>query len=641
MRRVLRVVLPLVVPALLVAQERTLPVPRNVTVDGVPPIPMSLVEAVAPYGQYRQARIVAWHPTERHMIITTAFSNVPQLHEVRFPGGARTQLTFFADGVSVRPGAAFGPKGDFLVFQKDTAKGGEANQLFRYDFATAATTMLTDGKSRNGVPVMSRGGLVAYDSTRRDGKNRDLYVIDPADPASDRLLARNDGAWAALAWAPDGKAILALQIQSTSETYLWKVAVPGGEKTLLTPKGERPVRWAAAGFGADGQRVYALSNFNGETSRIWRLDRTEWSGVTPANQPIEAFAMAPGGRTFAAVLDAGSISRLQIYDASGRALPTPSLPAGEITDPVWHPSRNELAFNVANARAFRDVYSVDLARRQSVRWTASEMGGANPEALPDAQVVRWKSFDGLEISGILYPAHPRFTGPRPVIINVHGGPVDRERPRNIGRSNYFRNELGIAVIYPNIRGSEGFGRSFEELDNGRLRENAVKDIGALLDWIAAHPGLDESRVMITGASYGGYVTLAAAIAYGDRLKAANPAFGITDFPSFLESTDLSRQANRNAEYGDPADPDMRAFLKSISPLTHIDKLKVPIFIAAGARDTRVPIGQAEALVRALKATRTPVWYVRFEDAGHMELTQATNDFAIYTSVMFVKQYLLN
>jgi dipeptidyl aminopeptidase/acylaminoacyl peptidase len=219
-----------------------------------------------------------------------------------------------------------------------------------------------------------------------------------------------------------------------------------------------------------------------------------------------------------------------------------------------------------------------------------------------------------------------------VIINVHGGPVARERPRNLGRSNYFRNELGIAIIYPNIRGSAGFGRSFEELDNGRLRENAVRDIGSLLDWIATQPGLDKSRVMIAGPSYGGFIALASAIAYPDRLRGVNPAFGITD---------IARQANRNSEYGDPADPDMRAFLSRISPLTNVARLKLPVFIAAGAKDTRVPIAQAEAMVKALKANRTPVWYVRFEDAGHEELTPATNDFSIYTWVMFVQQYLLN
>jgi dipeptidyl aminopeptidase/acylaminoacyl peptidase len=303
--------------------------------------------------------------------------------------------------------------------------------------------------------------------------------------------------------------------------------------------------------------------------------------------------------------------------------------------------RNEVAFNIAGARSFSDVYSIDIAANRLDRWTFSEMAGGNAETLPDAEIVKWKSFDGLEISGVLYRPPARFEGPRPVIINVHGGPVERERPRAIGRSNYFRNELGIAVIYPNIRGSSGFGRAFEELDNGVLRENAVKDIGALLDWIAAQPGLDAKRVMIAGPSYGGYVALAAAIEYGDRLRGVNPAFGITDFPTFLQTTEVSRQADRNAEYGDPADPKMLAFLTRISPLTSVARLKTPVFIAAGAKDTRVPISQAETLVKALKSQGTPVWYVRFEDAGHQQLTVPTNDFSIYTWVMFVERFLLS
>jgi dipeptidyl aminopeptidase/acylaminoacyl peptidase len=642
MRRILLGALCVVLSsATMIPQERTFPVPSNVTLDGVPPIPMSLVESVAPYGQFRQARLVAWHPVERQMIVATTLGAVPQLHQVKFPGAARTQLTFFTDGVATRPAGVFGPKGDYFVFQKDTARGAEANQLFRYDAASGAITLLTDGKSRNGVPVASRSGLIAYDSTRRDGKNRDLYVMNPSNPASDRLLAQSDGQWIPAAWSPDEKAILAIQVLSSSETYLWRVAVPDGAKTLLTPKGGRPARWVTAAFAPDGQDVLALSNFNGETQRVWRLTQGNWQPLSPAEQVIEAFAPSPDGKTIAVAVDLGATSRLDLLDVSGKSKRVPALPPGVITDLIWHPVRNELAFNVAGARTFNDVYSVDTSDGRAEQWTRSEMAAANPESLPDAEIVKWKSFDGLEISGVLYRPPSRFTGPRPVIINVHGGPVERERPRNIGRSNYFRNELGIAVIYPNIRGSSGFGRSFEELDNGRLRENAVKDIGALLDWIAGQPALDKARVMIAGPSYGGFIALASAIAYPDRLKGVNPAFGITDYPSFLESTDLSRQANRNAEYGDPSDPDMRAFLTRISPLTNVASLNMPVFIAAGARDTRVPIAQAEMMVKALKAKKTPVWYVRFEEAGHLELTPATNDLSIYTWIMFVRQYLLN
>ena len=642
-----------VLPLALVAQERTFPVPAGVTIDGVPPIPMSLVEAVAPYGQFRQARLIAWHPVERQILITTMFGNVNQLHYLRFPGGARTQWTFFSDGVAQRPSAAFTPKGDALVLVKDLSGGKELNQLLRYDVAGRGVTLLSDGTSRNGSPAMSPTGTVAYDSTRRNGKDRDLYLVDPSDPGTTRLLTQTEGAWSAIGWSPDGKSLLALQTISTSETYLWKVQVPGGEKTLLTPKGDRPVRWAVASgtgtgvvavcafFAPDGRTIYALSNRDNETNRIWRLDGETWTPLTPARQAIENFALSPDGRMLAAVVDDGSSSRLQLMDAAGRAVRTPAVPPGVLSDLQWHPTRKEVAFNLAGARSFSDVYSVDVVRGRLERWTFSEMGGANPETLPDAEIVRWKSFDGLELSGLLYRPAPRFTGPRPVIVNIHGGPLDRERPRNIGRSNYLRNELGIAVLYPNVRGSAGYGRTFEELDNGRLRENAIKDIGSLLDWIGANPAFDEDRVMLTGPSYGGYLTLAAGAEYAGRVRALNPAFGMTDLPAFLESRDMSIAANRNIEYGDPADPAMRAFLTRISPLTNAAKIKVPVYIAAGGKDTRVPIAQAEAMVAALKANGTPVWYVRLDEAGHQQLTVATNDYSIYTLVMFVKRYLVN
>jgi dipeptidyl aminopeptidase/acylaminoacyl peptidase len=268
------------------------------------------------------------------------------------------------------------------------------------------------------------------------------------------------------------------------------------------------------------------------------------------------------------------------------------------------------------------------------------MGGASQDALPDAEIVEWKSFDGRMIPGILYRPAKRFTGPRPVMINVHGGPEARERPRGLGRSNYFRNELGMAIIYPNIRGSSGYGKTYEHLDDGRNRADAVKDIGALLDWIATRPELDKNRVMLTGVSYGGYITLAAAIAYGDRIRCAFEGFGLSDFAAFLDGTDPSRRRDRLAEYGDPTDPEMRAFLKSISPLTHASKLKIPLFIVQGAKDTRVPPDQAEEMVKAVRANGTPVWYVVY-DSGHEEFTQATNDFNQYAWVLFVQKFLLN
>jgi dipeptidyl aminopeptidase/acylaminoacyl peptidase len=627
--------------------ERTLPVPPNVTAQGIPPIPMALADAVAPYGQFRRARLVAWHPTERRILIATRFGEAPQLHDVRMPGGARRQLTFFRDGVTgpgERPYAGYAPDGRSIVFQKDVAGGGEANQLFRYDFASGVSTMLTDGRARNEFPVVSRTGLVAYSTTRRNGKDWDLNVLDLANPASDRRLFEGEGTWLPLEWSPDSRQVAIIEMISTAQTYLWVVDVATGVRTPLTDRTGPPVRWWSVAFARDGKSLYGLGNHGGEGIRLWRrpLAGGEWSVVSRVGETLEGFALSPDGRLLAMVVDRGADSVLRIQDAAGRRERPPStLPPGVISDLSWHPGGREVGFSLTGARSFHDVYSVSVESGKAERWTWSEMGGANPESLPDAELVRWKSFDGLMVSGVLYRPPARFTGPRPVIINVHGGPDERERPRGLGRSNYFRNEQGIAIIYPNVRGSGGFGRSFEQMDNGPLRQNAIKDIGALLDWIAGQPSFDKSRVMIVGASYGGYVALASAIEYGDRIRCVQAAFAISDFPSFLESTDMSRQGHRNAEYGNPADPEVRQFLTRISPLTNVAKLRVPVYLVHGGKDTRVPPAQAAMLAKAVRQNGIPLWYVVYEDTGHLTLSPTNNDFNQYSWVMFVQQYLLN
>jgi dipeptidyl aminopeptidase/acylaminoacyl peptidase len=644
MHYVRRIALILTISLPVAAQEPVFPVPPNVKAEGVPPIPLPLADAVARYGEFRSADLLDWHPFERRMLVSTTFGNVPQIHEVRSPGAARTQLTFYRDGVA--GGAWFAPSGKYFVFRKDTSGGGEAQQLFRFDPSSGAATLMTDGKSRNGTPAFARTrGLIAYDSTRRDGRNRDIYVMNPEQPSTDRLLVQLEGSWQVLDWSPDDRELLVLEsVSSASETYLWRIDSTTGAKTAVTTRGGRPIFWTEARFSSDGRHIYALGDRESDIQRLWRGDLAggPWRLVTRDGDAVETFAESPDGRRLAVVIDRDAMSHLQILDAADRRQRlAPTLPAGVITRLAWHPKGDVLAFVYAGARTFSDVYTLDPRRGKVERWTFSEMGGANQDSLPDAESIRWTSFDGLSIPGILYRPPARFTGPRPVIINIHGGPELRERPRALGRSNYFRNEMGIAIIYPNVRGSAGFGREFEERDDGRKRADVVKDIGALLDWIATQPYLDRNRVMLTGASYGGYLSLLGAIEYGDRIRCVFEGFGMSDLVTFLESTEESRRADRNIEYGDPADPEMRRFLTTISPLTRAAQLKVPLFISQGGRDTRVPLAQAEAMVKAMRQNNTPLWYVVYTDAGHLQFTRATNDFNTYAWVLFVQRYLLD
>lgn len=628
------------------AQDATIPVPSTVTLEGVPAISASIAERFAPYGEFRFAELLSWHPTRREILTATSLGPRRQIHLVTGPGRARTQLTF---GPAVTGAAAFEPAlGESFVFVRDPTGGSERPQLYRYDVATRIVTLLTDGKTRNGGNAMvwsRKSGLVAFDSNRRTNADREPWVIDPKDPSSARLVLEGSGNWIPQDWSPDDRELLVEERVSTDARYIWRVDVKSGGKTALTERGKEPASWSSPRFGPDGRTVYAQSNHGGEFNRVWRMGggTKRWTPLTPEGAAVESFELSPDGRTIAVVFDRGAASVLELLDAvTLKTRHTPKIPPGTIRNLRWNRTSQALAFNLQSVHTFLDVYSVSAATGVVERWTMSESGGANPDALPPPEVVRWKSFDGQTISGVLYRPPARFNGPRPVIINIHGGPDDqRERPRFLGRSGSFINEFGIAVVYPNVRGTPGFGKAFQAADNGMLREDAVKDIGALLDWIALQPHLDKSRVMVTGASYGGYMTYAVAANYGDRIRCAFAGAAISNFVNYLEQTEPVRLPSRRSEYGDERDPEMRTFLSRISPVTYASKIRVPLFIMHGGKDTRVPPGQAQQMARAVRANGVPVWVAVYEDEGHVAFANpANNDFNLFTWARFAEEYLL-
>ena len=264
----------------------------------------------------------------------------------------------------------------------------------------------------------------------------------------------------------------------------------------------------------------------------------------------------------------------------------------------------------------------------------------NTHDFAEPRIVRWPSFDGREMTGLHYHPPKRFEGKRPVIVSIHGGPESQAKAGFIGRNNYFVGELGIAVIYPNVRGSTGFGKSFAKLDNGRRREDSVKDIGALLDWIRAQPDLDGDRVMVLGGSYGGYMALATSFRYADRIAGAVSVVGISNFVTFLERTESYRRDLRRAEYGDERDPLMREFLEVIAPVNNAERMKKPLLVAQGRNDPRVPRTEAEQIVATLKRQGTPAWVIEAADEGHGFAKKPNADFLFYAIVAFAERTLL-
>jgi dipeptidyl aminopeptidase/acylaminoacyl peptidase len=647
MRILLRSALVVFAACGLAAQAGTAPVPPSVTIEGLPPIPERIAQRLGPYGDFTRASLLSWHPGRRQLLVSAPAGSVTQVHAVERPGAAPRPLTRLAQGVS-------GPAwyaGDALVYRHDPA-GKETHQLWRLDPGAAEPVLLTDGVSRNGIPVLSpRSGRLAFDSNRRNGKDRDIYVADPQAPASTRMLAQVSGSWEVKAWSADEQRLLLLEMLPGNDTALWMMEVETGKRTLLSPPGSWT--WTDPQFGPDGQTVYAVSDLRAEVPRAWRLRQGAWSALTPESDAVEAIALSPDGRTLAVSVDRDASSRLELLDtATLKARMIAGLPPGQLAPPgsprglralQWGPDGTEVAFTYGSVRTVGDVFSVSAQSGRVTRWTESRVGGVDPATLPEPEIVRWKSFDGRTISGVLYRPPARFAGRRPVMINIHGGPNDvRERPRFQGRSAYFLNELGIAIVYPNVRGSFGFGRAFEKLDDGLNREDAVRDIGALLDWIGAQPTLDSKRVMVTGASYGGYMTYATALRYPERIRCAFAAAAISDFVSYLESTEPGRQDDRRGEYGDERDPAIRAVLTKISPLTSASMFRVPLMIAHGRQDARVPVAQAEAMARAVKANGVPLWMVLYDNEGHENFPRARDhgNFNFYTWILFVEQFLL-
>jgi len=274
------------------------------------------------------------------------------------------------------------------------------------------------------------------------------------------------------------------------------------------------------------------------------------------------------------------------------------------------------------------------------RWTTSETGGVVTGDLQEPELVKWKSFDGMEISGFLYKPPAKFTGKRPVMINIHGGPEGQSTPGFVGRNNYYLKELGVAILFPNVRGSTGYGKTFLAMDNGLNREKSYQDIGTLIDWIKTRPDLDGERILIIGGSYGGFMSLEVATNYSDKICCTVDIVGISNLATFLQNTSGYRRDLRRVEYGDERDPKTREFMERIAPLNNAQKITKPLFVVQGFNDPRVPRTEAMQIVQKARANGTPVWFLMANDEGHGFAKKKNNDFLFYATVMFMREFLL-
>jgi dipeptidyl aminopeptidase/acylaminoacyl peptidase len=614
--------------------------PAALIADGMPPISGDIRRDSLPYMEFRQAGFVAWSPGSKAMIVATRFGNTNQLHRLGGPGMARTQLTFEDEPVAQ---ARIAPvTGDVMLIVKDIG-GNEVNQFHRWQ--RGQLTLLTDGKSRNTGPRFTRDGKrVIYNSTRRNGRDTDFWIMDPRDPASNRMLAQVEGGgWSAQDVAPGNARAVISRNLSVNESELHELDLGTGAMRLLTPKGREKVSWSGAEYLPDG-RILTTSDQGGDWRRLGVLDPAN-GRFTPLNPEtrwdVEQFDLSYDGRTIAYVVNEAGASRLKLMDVATRQLREPKLPAGVIGSMEFAPW-GELGFTLTSARSPADAYSLDPETLEVKRWTTSETGGLNAERFVEPELVTVRSFDGLEISGFLYRPDPaRWPGQRPLLINIHGGPEAQTRPGYLGRNNYLIDRMGVAIFYPNVRGSTGYGKRFVALDNAEKREDSVRDIGAFLNRLAADPAVDASRIGVTGGSYGGYMTYAVAQMFADRIRAALAIVAISDFTTFLTNTESYRRDLRRVEYGDERDPKMRAVFDRISPLKNAGRIKVPLFVVTGKNDPRVPASEADQMIAAVRANGVPAWHLLAENEGHGFAKKENQDYLFWSTVEFWRRHLLD
>ena len=618
----------------------------NLVLEDIPEIPQEIRYELFRWQDVRAAAFRAWSADSKSIYVSTGFGSVDSLHKIEMPLGARRQQTFYREPISEisrRPGA------QELIFTRD-AGGSEFAQIFSFDPEIGEATMLTDGESRNGDTVWDRRGLrFAYQSTRRDGAANDIWVMNSDESGRAEIVveANNGFPWTPAEFSREGSRLLVENYVSISDSRAAVVDLDSGTLTMLAGGDSNKSVNSPIAFDDDGGGYWLLTDQGSEFSQL------AWQSLEAGSQPevvtaaipwdVTSVAISHDRKRMAFVTNENGNARLHLMDPATREYRVvDKIPTGLAYGLRFSPDDRNLGMTLNTAQAPSDAYVLRLGRDplkfgRLVRWTESEVGGLDARQFVVPDLIHYPTFDDREIPAWVH--RPRGAGPHPVIIRIHGGPEGQARPSFSTTFQFWVASLGAAVIQPNVRGSSGFGKTYVGLDNGFQREESVRDIGALLDWIESQPDLDASRVVIYGGSYGGYMALASAVHYSDRLKAVIDNVGISNFVSFLENTQDYRRDRRRQEYGDERDPEMRAHLERISPLNNVSRISVPMLIIQGQNDPRVPVSEATQVVAALREGGQAVWYMNALNEGHGYRKRENRDIMQQVMMMFLQRHL--
>ena len=620
----------------------------NMVLEDVPEIPAEIKSRIQQYQNTRSASFTDWLPNNEGILMSTRFGNTSQLHLLKSPGGARSQITYFDEPVS---NGSFSPSSKYkgFLFTKDIG-GNEFSQIFWYDMMTRDSEMISDGASRNfGILWSNSGEQFAFTSSRRNQKDFDIYISSMKSPKEAIIkVKRGSGYWVATDWSPDDSKLIVIQYLSSTKSNSFILDLKTNELTQIN-NNESEAVFLASSWDKTGKIIYATTNqgkefntlvqYNVETKKIdYITDGIPWD--------IEEGAMNKSRTKAAFTVNENGYSQLYLMDLpSNKFEKVPNLPVGQIYSISFHPSQEKLAMVLNTTETPGDIYTLDLKTMKSERWTTSEVGGLDTSLFPKPELITYQTYDEVNGEKRMIPAFVykplNAKGPFPVMISIHGGPEGQHVPYFSSFYAFLANEMGIAVIAPNVRGSAGYGKTYLKLDNGFNRENSVKDIGKLLEWIENQAEFDKEKIAVFGGSYGGYMVLSSMFNFNDKLKCGVDIVGISNFVTFLENTEEYRRDLRRAEYGDERDPKMREYLLSISPTNHVDQITKPLFVIQGANDPRVPMTEAEQMVKSIRENNGTVWYMLAKDEGHGFRKKENRDRMTEAIALFLKENLLD
>jgi dipeptidyl aminopeptidase/acylaminoacyl peptidase len=645
-------------PGVAGAAAGTRDVRGNLTFDNVPEPAAGSREKLDEYLNARQATPLGFSP-KGQLLISTRFGDVDQLHLVERPAGERRQITFLREPITH---AVFSPDPLRSAYVYLADEGGNENtQLYYQRLGESAAKCLTAAKSRNGGPVWSNAGReVAFFSTARDGVNTDIDIDEPEAGSLPRLAVSGGGAWVPLDWSPDDRRLLVLQTVSVFEAHLYVVDLSSGQKREVEPAAAKAgtagkagaagkagtagkVAIAGAKFSRDGQGVYVISDRDAEFAQLRYVNLYTGEKTVILSHlawDIRELTISRDGHYLAYVSNEAGIDKLNVLDLkTHQDLIPPRFPvAGLIESLSFDAGGNRLAFGFEAADRPRDAFVLDIATNTLEAWTHSEAGPVDLTKFVVPRLAQFPTFDRVDGRMRQVPAfvyEPPTPGPHPVLIILRGGRESQFRPGFDPWLQYVVNELGFAVVAPNVRGSSGYGKSYLELGLGLLREDAVKDIGALLVWLGSQTAYDAKHVVVSGESYGGYLALAALVNFSDRLVGGVDLAGIADFVSLVTDSAPDRQSQRRADYGDERDADTRAYLKRISPLTNAERISRPLFLAHGKNDPQVRLSDAEQMVYRLRGNGREVWYLQASDEGQSFRKKRNRDAYYQTFAQFL------